>query len=54
MDQMEEILAPMATRLVTNPETDFAGYMMKRAGWSTAQLAPRLTHGRCLPAPAPT
>lgn len=32
MDQMEEILAPMATRLVTNLETDFAGYMMKRAG----------------------
>lgn len=32
MDQMEDILAPMATRLVTNLETDFANYMMKRAG----------------------
>ena len=32
MDQMEEILAPMATRLVTNLETNFASYMLTRTG----------------------
>jgi len=32
LDQLEEILAPMATRLVTNLETNFASYMMKHCG----------------------
>ena len=32
MDQMDDILAPMATRLVTTLETDLASYMLTRAG----------------------
>lgn len=32
MDQMDELLAPMATRIVTDMEVDFAAFMMKNAG----------------------
>ena len=32
LDQLEEILKPMATRLVTDLETDFADFMLKRSG----------------------
>lgn len=32
MDQLDELLAPMATRIVTDLEVDFASYMMKNAG----------------------
>ncbi len=32
MDQLDELLAPMATRIVTDLETDFAAFMMKNAG----------------------
>ena len=32
LDQLEEILKPMATRLVTNLETDFCTYMQKNCG----------------------
>lgn len=32
MDQIDQLLAPMATRIVTDFETDFAAYMMKNAG----------------------
>jgi hypothetical protein len=31
LDQLDEILAPMASRIVTNLELDFAAYMMKNA-----------------------
>jgi len=31
MDQIDELLAPMATRIVTDLELDFAAYMMKNA-----------------------
>jgi carbon monoxide dehydrogenase subunit G len=31
LDQLDEILAPMAARIVTNLELDFAAYMMKNA-----------------------
>lgn len=32
MDQLDELLAPMATRIVTDLELDFASHMMKNAG----------------------
>lgn len=32
MDQLDELLAPMATRIVTDMELDFASFMMKNAG----------------------
>lgn len=32
MDQMDELLAPMATRIVTDLEVDFANFMMKNSG----------------------
>lgn len=32
MEQLREILRPMATRIVTDLETDYASYMMKNAG----------------------
>ncbi len=32
LDQLDEILAPMARRIVTDLETDFAAYMMKNCG----------------------
>tara|TARA_R110000803_G_scaffold37861_3_gene81727 strand:- start:625 stop:1902 length:1278 start_codon:yes stop_codon:yes gene_type:complete len=32
MDQLDELLSPMSTRIVTDLELDFAGYMMKNAG----------------------
>lgn len=32
MDQLDELLAPMATRIVTDLEVDFAGFMMRNAG----------------------
>ena len=32
MDQIDELLAPMATRIVTDMELDFADFMMKNAG----------------------
>ena len=32
MDQMDELLAPMATRIVTDLEVDFADFMMKNSG----------------------
>jgi len=32
MDQLDELLAPMATRIVTDMETDFANFMMVNAG----------------------
>lgn len=32
MDQLDQLLAPMATRIVTDMETDFAAFMMKNAG----------------------
>jgi len=32
MDQLDELLAPMATRIVTDFETDYAGFMMKNSG----------------------
>ena len=31
-DQLDELLAPMATRIVTDLEVDYAGFMMKNAG----------------------
>ena len=34
MDQLDELLAPMATRIVTDLEVDFASYMMKNANLS--------------------
>ena len=34
MDQLEELLAPMATRIVTDLEVDFAKYMMKNCNLS--------------------
>jgi hypothetical protein len=32
MDQIDQLLAPMATRIVTDLELDFASYMMKNSG----------------------
>ena len=32
MDQLDELLAPMSTRIVTDLELDYAGFMMKNAG----------------------
>ena len=32
MDQIDQLLAPLATRIVTDLETDFADFMMKNAG----------------------
>jgi len=32
MDQLDTLLAPMATRIVTDFETDYAGFMMKNTG----------------------
>ncbi len=32
MDQLDQLLAPMATRIVTDMELDFAAFMMKNAG----------------------
>lgn len=32
MDQLDQLLAPMATRIVTDLEVDFASYMMKNSG----------------------
>ena len=32
MDQLDELLAPMATRIVTDMELDFAAFMMKNSG----------------------
>jgi hypothetical protein len=32
MDQLDELLAPMSTRIVTDLELDFAGHMMKNSG----------------------
>ena len=32
MDQLDELLAPMATRVVTDLEVDFASFMMKNSG----------------------
>ena len=32
MDQLDQLLAPMATRIVTDLELDFASYMMKNSG----------------------
>jgi hypothetical protein len=32
MDQLDQLLAPMANRIVTDMETDYAGFMMKNAG----------------------
>jgi len=32
MDQIDELLAPMATRIATDLEVDFAAYMMKNSG----------------------
>jgi len=32
MDQLDELLAPMATRIVTDLETDYAKFMMKNTG----------------------
>ena len=32
MDQLDQLLAPMATRIVTDLEVDFASFMMKNAG----------------------
>jgi hypothetical protein len=32
MDQLDELLAPMATRIVTDLEVDFAAFMMKNSG----------------------
>ena len=32
MDQLDQLLSPMATRIVTDMETDFAAFMMKNAG----------------------
>ena len=32
MDQLDELLAPMATRIVTDMEIDFAEFMMKNSG----------------------
>jgi len=32
MDQVDQLLAPMATRIATDLEVDFAGFMMKNAG----------------------
>lgn len=32
MDQLDELLAPMATRIVTDLELDFAAFMMKNSG----------------------
>ena len=32
MDQLDKLLAPMATRIVTDFETDYAGFMMKNSG----------------------
>lgn len=32
MDQLDQLLAPMATRIVTDFETDFAAFMMKNTG----------------------
>ena len=32
MDQLDQLLAPMATRIVTDLEVDFAAFMMKNAG----------------------
>ncbi len=34
MDQLDELLAPMATRIVTDMEVDFASYMMKNSNLS--------------------
>lgn len=35
MDQLDQLLAPMATRIVTDLETDFASFMMKNSGLRT-------------------
>lgn len=32
MDQLDQLIAPMATRIKTDLEVDFAGYMMKNSG----------------------
>ena len=32
MDQLDELLAPMSTRIVTDLELDFAGFMMRNSG----------------------
>ncbi len=32
MDQLDELLAPMATRIVTDLELDYAGFMMRNSG----------------------
>lgn len=43
LDQLDQLLAPMATRIVNDLESDFSAYMMKNAGLSIGAVGTAVT-----------